>query len=121
MIGKLIQVAILSGDQKIIQLWSEYDEMKRLKKEAAQDREVTGLERPRNALVKATLKLFEAQLEKHFIGPEIFENAINLEQKNKWHEDRKLNEIKTWDLVLKEKGQNIIHCRCVFKFKHFSK
>ena len=62
--------------------------MKRLKKEAAQDREVTGLERLRNALVKATLKLIKAQLEKQFIGPENFKNAIRLEQKKKWLEDR---------------------------------
>ena len=40
MIGKLGQIAIPSGDQKTIQLWSEYNEMIRLIKEAAQNIEL---------------------------------------------------------------------------------
>ena len=40
MIVKLGQIAIPSGDQKTSQLWSEYDERKRLRKEAAQDEEL---------------------------------------------------------------------------------
>ena len=39
-IVKLGQIAIPLGDQKNIQLWSEYDEVKRLRKEATQDREL---------------------------------------------------------------------------------
>ena len=47
MIGNLGQIAIPSGDQKTFQLWSEYDEMKRLRKEAAQDRELKRSDRSR--------------------------------------------------------------------------
>ena len=48
-IAKLGQIAIPSGDQKNIQFWSEYDEMKRLRKEALQDKELerTGRSRAR--------------------------------------------------------------------------
>ena len=45
MIGKLGQIAIPSLDQKTFQLWSEYNEMKLLRKEAAQDRELKRSER----------------------------------------------------------------------------
>ena len=45
MIGKLGQLAIPSGDQKDIQLWSEYVEMKSFRSEAAQDRELKQRER----------------------------------------------------------------------------
>ena len=40
MLGKLGQIAIPSGDQKTIQLSSEYDETKKLRKAAAKDREL---------------------------------------------------------------------------------
>ena len=66
MIGKLGQIAIPSGDHMTFRLWSEYDEMRGLIKEADQDTkqnlsEVVGLEDLRNALVKGTLMLFKAK------------------------------------------------------------
>ena len=47
MIGKLGQITIPSGDLKTFQLWSEYNEMKRLRKEAAQDRKLKRSDRSR--------------------------------------------------------------------------
>ena len=116
MIGKLGQIAIPSGDQKTFQLWSEYDEMKRLRKEVAQDRELKRSDRsraPPERFVKSYSHAVQSTLTKNFIEPENFENAINSEQKDKWLEAMKteiesLNETQTWDLVPKEKGQNII-------------
>ena len=58
MTGKLGQMAIPSGDQNSFQLWSEYYEMKRLRKEAAQDKELKRRDRSR---AKNTLMLFKAQ------------------------------------------------------------
>ena len=128
MIGKLGQIAIPSGDQKTFQLWSEYDEMKRLRKEAAQDRELKRSDRsraPPERFGKSYSHAVQSTLTKNFIEPENFENAINSEQKDKWLEAMKteiesLNETQTWDLVPKEKGQNIIPGRWVYKTKHDS-
>ena len=128
MIGKLGQIAIPSGDQKTFQLWSEYDEMKRLRKEAAQDRELKRSDRsraPPERFGKSYSHAVQSTLTKNFIEPENFENAINSEQKDKWLEAMKteiesLNETQTWDLVPREKGQNIIPGRWVYKIKHDS-
>ena len=127
MIGKLGQIAIPPGDQKTFQLWSEYDEMKRLRKEATQDREIMRSDRsraPPERFGKSYSHAVQSTL-KNFIEPENFENAINSEQEDKWLEAMKteiesLNETQTWDLVPKEKGQNIIPGRWVYKIKHDS-
>ena len=63
-IGNLRQMAIRSGDRKTIQLWSEYDEMKKLGKEGAHYtnfNQKIGLEHLRIDLVKATTNLYETQ------------------------------------------------------------
>ena len=128
MIGKLGQIAIPSGDQKTFQLWSECDEMKRLRKEAAQDRELKrsdGSRAPPKRFGKSYSHAVQSTLTKNFIEPENFENAINSEQKDKWLEAMKseiesLNDTETWDLVPKEKGQNIIPGRWVYEIKHDS-
>ena len=128
MIGKLGQIAIPSGDQKTFQLWSEYDEMKRLRKEAAQDRELKRSDRsraPPERFGKSYSHAVQSTLTKNFIEPENSENAVNSEQKDKWLEAMKteiesLNETQTWDLVPKEKGQKIIPGRWVYKIKHDS-
>ena len=86
MIGKLGQKAIPSGDQKTFQLWSVYDEMKRLRKEAAQDRELMRSDRSRAPLerfVENYSHAVQSTLTKNFIEPENFENAFNSEQKEK--------------------------------------
>ena len=106
-------------DQKIFQFWSEYDEMKRLRKEATQDREL------KRSFGKSYSHAVQSILTKNFIEPENFENAINSEQKDKWLEAIKteiesLDETETWDLVPKEKGQNIIPGRWAYKIKHDS-
>ena len=127
MIGKLGQIAIPSGDQKTFQLWSEYDEMKRFRKEAAQERELKRSDRsraPPERFVKSYSQAVQSTLTKNFIEPENFENAINSEQKDKWLEAMKaeiesLNETQTWNLVPK-RGQNIIPGRWVYKIKHDS-
>ena len=67
----------------------------------------------------------QSTLTKSFIEHENFENAIDSEQKDKWLEAMKteiksLNETQTWDLFPKEKGQNIIPGRWVYKIKHDS-
>ena len=116
MIGKLGQIAILSGGQKTFQLWSEYDEMKRLRKKAAQDRELKRSDSSRSPpehFGKSYSHAVQSTLLKIFIEPEKFENAINSEQKDKWREAMKtevenVNETQTWDLIPKEEGQNII-------------
>ena len=120
MIGKLGQIAVPSGDQKTFQLWPEYDEMKRLRKKADQDRELKRSDRsraPPERFGESSSHAVKSTLTKNFIEPENFENAINSEQKDKWLEARKteiesLNETETWDLVPK-KRQNIIPGRCV--------
>ena len=128
MIGKLGQIATPSVDQKTFQLWSEYDEMKRMRKEAAQDRELKRRDKsraPPERFGKNYSDAVQSTLTKNFIEPENFENAINSEQKDKWLEAMKtetesLNEAETWDLVPKEKVQNIIPGRWVYKIKHDS-
>ena len=85
MIGKLGQIAIPSGDQKTFQLWSEYDEMKRLRKEAAQDRELKRSDRsraPPERFGKSYSHAVQSTLTKNFVEPENCKNAINSEQKN---------------------------------------
>ena len=92
MIGKLGQIAIPSGDQKTFQFWSEYDEMKRLRKEAAQDRELKRSDRsraPPERFGKSYSHAVQSILTKIFMEPENFENAINSEQKDKWLEAMK--------------------------------
>ena len=68
MIDKLGQIAFPSGDRKTFQLLSEVDEMKSLRNEAAQDRELKRNERsrapPERFLVKAFLMVFNAQKQK---------------------------------------------------------
>ena len=126
MIGKLCQIAIPSGDQKTFQLW--HDEMKGMRKEAAQHRKLKRSDRsraPPERFGKSYSHAVQSTLRKDFIEPESFENAINSEQKDKWLEAMKteiesLNETQTWDLVPKEKGQNIISGRWVYKTKHDS-
>ena len=90
-----------------------YDEIKRLRKESAKDRELKRRDRSR-ALPERFSKNYSHAVQstktKNFIEPENFEEAINSEQKDKWLEAMKteiesLNETETWDLVLKEKGQ----------------
>ena len=86
MIGKLGQKAIPSGDQKTFQLCSVYDEMKRLRKEAAQDRELKRSDRsraPPERFVENHSHAVQSTLTKKFIEPENFKNAINSEQKEK--------------------------------------
>ena len=46
-IGKRGQIAITSGDQKTMQLWSECDHMKGLRKKAAQNKELERRDRSR--------------------------------------------------------------------------
>ena len=92
MIGKLGQIAILSGDQKTFQLWSEYNEMKRLRKEAAQDRVLKQGDRsraPPERFGKNYFHAVQSTLTKNYIEPKNFENAINAEQKDKWLEAMK--------------------------------
>ena len=109
MIGKLGQIAIPSGDQKTFQDWSECDEMKRLRKEAAQDRELKQTDRsraPPERFGKSYSHAVQSTIRKNFVEPENFENAINSEQKDKWLEAMKtetesLYEKQTWDLVPK--------------------
>ena len=99
--------------QRTFQLWSEYDEMKRLRKEAAQDRELKRRDRsraPPERFGKNYFHAVQSTLTKNFTEPENFENAMNLEQKDKWPEAMKteiesLNETETWDLVPKEEGK----------------
>ena len=84
MIGKLGQLAIPSGDQKTFRLWLEYDEMEKLRKEAAQDRELKRSDRSRAPLEsfgKSYFHAVQSTIRKNFIEPENFENAINSEQK----------------------------------------
>ena len=64
MIGKRGRRAIPSGDQKTMQLWSEFDQMKGLRKKAAQDKELERSDRsraPPERFVKSNLMLFKAQ------------------------------------------------------------
>ena len=116
-IGKVGQIGIPSGDQKTFQLWSEYDEMKRLKKEAAQDRELKRSDRstaPPERFGKSYSHAVQSTIILNFIEPQNLENAINSEQKDKWLEamkaeiERSLNEAETWDLIPKDKGQSFI-------------
>ena len=68
MIGTLGQIAIPSGDQKIFQLWSEYDEMTRLRKEATQDRELKRSDRSRAAAERFGQSYFySVQRQKQFL------------------------------------------------------
>ena len=127
-IGKLGQIIIPSGDQKTFRLWSVYDEIKRLRKEAVQDRELKRSDRsraPPERFGKSYSHAVQSTLTKNFIEPKNFDNAINSEHKHKWLEAMKteieiLNETETWDLVPKEKGQNIIPGQWVYKIKHDS-
>ena len=115
MIGKLGQIAMPSGDQKTIQFLSEYDEMKRLRKEAAQDRELKQIDRfkaPPERFIKNFSHAAQSTIKKRFIAPENFEHSFKSEQKDKWLEAKKteirnLYETETWDSVLKEKGHNV--------------
>ena len=128
MIGKLGQIASPSGDQKTFQIWSEYDEMKGLRKDAPHDRELRRSDRsraPQERFGKSYSHDVQSKLTKIFIEPENFGNAINSEQKENWLEAMKteienLKETETWDLVPKGKGQNIIPGRWVYKNKHDS-
>ena len=92
MIGKLGQIAISSGDQTTFQHWSEYDEMKRMRKEAAQDRELKRSDRsraPPGRFTKSYSHAVQSTKTKNFIEPENFESAIKLEQKDKRLEEKK--------------------------------
>ena len=89
MIGKLGQIAIPSGDQKTFQPWSEYDEMKRLRKEAARDGELKRSDRSRatpERFSKSYSHGVQSIITKNFFKPENFENAIKSEQKDNWLE-----------------------------------
>ena len=111
LIGKLGQTTIPSGDQKTIQLWSEYDEKKRLRKAAAQDREYNRSDKsrePPERFGKSYPHAVQSIIRQSFIDPEIFKNAINSERKDKWLEAKKAEkensiETKIWDLAPKEK------------------
>ena len=86
MVGKLGQIANPSDDQKTFQFWSNYDEKKRLRKEAAEDRELKRSDRfraPPQRFCKSYSHAVQSTLTKNFIEPENFENAINSEQKDK--------------------------------------
>ena len=62
MISKLCQKSIPSGDQKAVQLWSEYDETRKLRLITAQDRKQKPSDRFRaSVFVKVTLMLFKSQ------------------------------------------------------------
>ena len=77
MIGKLGQLAIPSGDQKTFRLWLEYDEMEKLRKEAAQDRELKRSDRSRAPLEsfgKSYSHAVQSTIRKNFIEPENFKN-----------------------------------------------
>ena len=80
MIGRLGQIAIPSGDQKTMQLWSEYDEMKRLRNETAHDRELKRSDRfsaPPERFGKSYSHAVQGTITKNFTETENFENAIN--------------------------------------------
>ena len=75
MIGKLGQMAIPSGDQKTMQVWSEHDEMERLKKAAAQDREIKRNDRsrePPERFGKSYSHAVQSLITKNLIKPENF-------------------------------------------------
>ena len=73
--GKLGQIASPSEDQKTIKLWSEYDETKRLKKQASQDRELKRSDRS-EALPERFGKNYSHAVQstktKNALEPEIF-------------------------------------------------
>ena len=84
MIGKLGQIAIQSGDQKPFQLWSEYDEMKRLRKEAAQDRELKRSDRsraPPERFVKSYSHAVQSTLTKNSSSLKILKTLLILNKK----------------------------------------
>ena len=62
MVAKIDQIAIPSVDKKTFQLWSEYNEIKKLRKQLKIENlsELIGLEHFLNTLVKATLMLLKA-------------------------------------------------------------
>ena len=125
MIGKLGQIAIPLGDQKTFQLWSEYDELKRLRNEAAHDRELKRSDRSTatpERFGKSYSHTVQRTKTKNFFEPENFKNAIISEQKDKWLAAMKteIDETETWDSVPEEKGQKFIPGRWVYKIKHDS-
>ena len=100
--------------------------MKRLRKEAAQDRDFKRSDRSRAPPERFGKSNSHAvQKTKNFIEPENFDNANNSEQTDNWLEVMKteiksLNETESWDLIPEQKGKNIIPDRWVYKFKHDS-
>ena len=107
MIGNLGQIAIPSGDQRTFQLYSEYEEIKRLRKETAQDGELKRIDRsraPPERFGRSYSHAVQSTITKTFVVPEGFQNAINWEQKDKWLKPMKaemenLIETETWDLI----------------------
>ena len=102
--------------------------MKRLRKEAAQDRELKWSDRsraPPERFDKSYSHAFQRTIIINFIKPQNVEDSINSEQKDKWLEAMKaeiesLNEAETWDLVPKDKGQNFILGWWEYKIEHDS-
>ena len=75
MLGKLGEVAIHSGDQKTLKLWSEYDEVKQMRKEAAQNRILKQSDRsraPPEHFGKRYSHAVQSTITKNFIEPENF-------------------------------------------------
>ena len=107
MIGKLGQIAIPSGNQRTFQLYSEYDEIKRLRKKTAQDRELKRIDRsraPPERFGRSYSHAVQSTITKTFVAPEGFQTAFNWEQKDKWLEPMKaemenLIERETWDSI----------------------
>ena len=96
-----------------------------MRKAAAQDRALRRSDRSR-ALPKHFGQSYshavQSTITKNFMEPEIFENIIDSDEKDKRLEAMKaeiesLNEKETWDLVPKEKRQNILPGRWVYKIK----
>ena len=123
MIGNLGQMAI-SGEKNPFHFRSECDGIRRLRKEAAQDRELKRSNRsraPPERFIKSYSHDVQSTIAKFFIVPENFENAINSEQKDNIEANttdiEKLNETENWDIVPKEKEENISPGRRVYKIK----
>ena len=91
------------------QLWSEFDELNRLRKEAAQDRELKRTDwtrAPPERFGKTYSHAVQSKITKNFIESVNFANAINSEQNDKWDEMKaeieSSNETETWKVDRKK-------------------
>ena len=77
---------------KKLQLWHEYDEMKRQRKEAVQEKEVQRSDRsrrPPERYGKSYSHAAQCLTSQMILEPETFEDVVSSEQKDKWFEAMK--------------------------------